>query len=213
MREYFLLVLFGLGTALLCISCCIGCNVRRRQRLQAVDLSNGRYNAAEGGGLHNAGGTPDALGQSPRPVRGLYQEIYYQQYPQGGGGYYGDTFRPGAVNVNYAEARSQRGTHQPMPATVLFDASSGAQVGNVNYAEYFPVARVAEASGACDAAAAVNTGTITRPEAVSPYGEAHYVPRASATPPQRSRQPSPSTASAALPASPKADLPPPQYQM
>ncbi|KAG5471405.1 hypothetical protein LSCM1_01490 [Leishmania martiniquensis] len=200
MREYFLLVLFGVASALLCISCCIGCNVRRRQRLQAAGLNHGGYYAAERVGTQNAGGAAAAFGEPPRPAGGRYHDIYYQQYPQGGIGYYADTLPPGPANANYAEGYPPRDTRQPVSATVLFAAPPGTQAGSVNYAQYFPEARVSEATGpqngACDGAAAVNTGTASRSEAVSPYGEADYVPRAADASSRTSRS----------------DPPPPQYQ-
>lgn len=201
MQEYFLFLLFGVTVLLFCISCCIGCKVRQRQRLQEGAL-DGRYNLFEEGGANNVGGAADAPGQPPRPVPGLYQETYYQQqYPQGLGGYSGGAFRAGAANVSYAGGLPHGDTQQAVPATVLFAAPPGAQIGNVSHPQRFPEALVADANGAssgtADGAAAANDRAASRPEAESPYGEADYVPRASATPLQQM--------------SPNRAPPPPQY--
>lgn len=200
MQEYFLFLLFSVTVILFCISCCIGCKVRQRQRLQEGAL-DGRHNFLEGG-TNNAGGATGAPGQPLGPAPGFYQEIYYQQqYPQGFGGYDGGAFQAGAANVNYAGGLPQGNTQQAVPATVLFAAPTGVQIGNVSHPQRLPEALVADVNGAIngtsDGAAAANNRVASRPAAESPYGEADYVLRASATPLQQM--------------SPNGAPPPPQY--
>ncbi|GET91189.1 unspecified product [Leishmania tarentolae] len=188
MHDYFLFILFSATIFLLCISCCIGCKVGQRQRLQEGP-PDGRQNLFAGG-TNNTGGATGALGQPSHTTPAYYQEIYYQhQYPHGFGGYSGGAFQPAAANASHATSLPQGDTRPAMSATPLCAVPPGAQISNADCLQRFPEALVTNANGSgngtSDGAAAVSNGAASHPEAESPYGEADYVPRASAAPLQQ----------------------------
>lgn len=195
MQEYFLFALLAVVVVLVCASCCIGCNVRRRRQVREQNAA--AYNAFQENANAPANGT--SSGMPPHPFDGTFQDMYYQpQYNQGGGqggagGAGSGAYFAGVGNAQYTnnDGPQRQQQQQPLAATVLFAATPETQAAQLNFAQYFPEARVAGGDGnaavpsanyglppGSAAAAGAVAGTH---EAESPYGEAAYVHRVAAT--------------------------------